>query len=187
MNELKKAETAHPVLPVIAERWSPYAYDPRPVEREKLLSCLEAARWAPSSYNEQLAGARDYLGPVWYETEFVTPRAAKGDRAFLRFDSVNYLAKVWLNGKKVGEHEGGHLPFEVEKGKTVEKAIEFGTVEIKAAGVLAKPEGMNSEAKGVSELHLPAGPHKLSLIKDGETRDRDIVVEGGDKIVIDNW
>jgi nitroreductase len=38
---------------VFAERWSPYAYDPRPVEREKLLSCLEAARWAPSSYNEQ--------------------------------------------------------------------------------------------------------------------------------------
>ena len=47
---------AHPdraILPVIAERWSPYAYDPRPVEREKLLTCLEALRWAPSSYNEQ--------------------------------------------------------------------------------------------------------------------------------------
>jgi nitroreductase len=43
----------HRVLPVIAERWSPYAYEPRPLEREKLLSCLEAARWAPSSYNEQ--------------------------------------------------------------------------------------------------------------------------------------
>ena len=43
----------HPVLPVIVERWSPYAFDPRPVERAKLLSCLEAARWAPSSYNEQ--------------------------------------------------------------------------------------------------------------------------------------
>jgi nitroreductase len=45
--------TDHPILPVIADRWSPYAYDPRPVERNKLLSCLEAARWAPSSYNEQ--------------------------------------------------------------------------------------------------------------------------------------
>lgn len=43
----------HPILPVIAERWSPYGYDGRPVEREKLLACLEAARWAPSSYNEQ--------------------------------------------------------------------------------------------------------------------------------------
>src|SRR5436189_5299504 len=49
----KTVETDHPVLPVITERWSPYAFDPRPVEREKLLSCLEAARWAPSSYNEQ--------------------------------------------------------------------------------------------------------------------------------------
>jgi nitroreductase len=49
----KHAKTDHPVLSVIAERWSPYAYDPRAVEREKLLSCLEAARWAPSSYNEQ--------------------------------------------------------------------------------------------------------------------------------------
>lgn len=49
----KHAPPNHPILPVIAERWSPYAYDPRPVEREKLLSCLEAARWAASSYNEQ--------------------------------------------------------------------------------------------------------------------------------------
>jgi nitroreductase len=49
----KHAKPDHPVLPVIAERWSPYAYDPRPVEREKLLCCLEALRWAASSYNEQ--------------------------------------------------------------------------------------------------------------------------------------
>jgi nitroreductase len=48
----KLAKPDHPVLPVIAQRWSPYVFDPRAVEREKLLSCLEAARWAPSSYNE---------------------------------------------------------------------------------------------------------------------------------------
>ena len=52
-NHPKLAKPDHPVLPVIAERWSPYAFDSRQVEREKLLSCLEAARWAPSSYNEQ--------------------------------------------------------------------------------------------------------------------------------------
>src|SRR5204862_5051820 len=52
-NHPKLAKPDHPVLPVIAQRWSPYAFEPRPVEREKLLSCLEAARWAPSSYNEQ--------------------------------------------------------------------------------------------------------------------------------------
>jgi nitroreductase len=52
-NHPKLAHPDHPILPAIAERWSPYAFDPRPVEREKLLACLEAARWAPSSYNEQ--------------------------------------------------------------------------------------------------------------------------------------
>ena len=50
---VKFAQPAHPILPQIAQRWSPYAFDPRPVERDKLLSCLEAARWAASSYNEQ--------------------------------------------------------------------------------------------------------------------------------------
>jgi len=52
-NTVKHAQPDHPILPALAERYSPYAFDPRPVEREKLLSCLEAARWAASSYNEQ--------------------------------------------------------------------------------------------------------------------------------------
>ncbi len=43
----------YPVLDAIANRWSPYRFEPREVEQAKLLSCLEAARWAASSYNEQ--------------------------------------------------------------------------------------------------------------------------------------
>ncbi|GAB6067557.1 hypothetical protein JCM13664_08750 [Methylothermus subterraneus] len=42
-----------PVHELIAARWSPRAFDGRPVEVEKLTSCLEAARWAPSCYNDQ--------------------------------------------------------------------------------------------------------------------------------------
>lgn len=41
------------VFSSIANRWSPYRFDPRPVESEKLLSCFEAARWASSSFNDQ--------------------------------------------------------------------------------------------------------------------------------------
>jgi nitroreductase len=52
-NPKKAARTDHPILPVLAERYSPYAFEPRPVEPDKLRSCLEAARWAASSYNEQ--------------------------------------------------------------------------------------------------------------------------------------
>lgn len=49
----KLAETQYPVHELIRSRWSPRAFSDRPVEPEKLLSLLEAARWAPSSYNYQ--------------------------------------------------------------------------------------------------------------------------------------
>jgi nitroreductase len=53
MPHVKHATPDHPILAPIAERWSPYSFNGQPVEREKLLTCLEAARWAESSYNEQ--------------------------------------------------------------------------------------------------------------------------------------
>jgi nitroreductase len=49
----KPAQTKHPIEPLIARRWSPRAFEERPVESEKLKSLFEAARWAPSSNNEQ--------------------------------------------------------------------------------------------------------------------------------------
>lgn len=42
-----------PVLDAIANRWSPYRFEPRELEDEKLRLCLEAARWAASSFNDQ--------------------------------------------------------------------------------------------------------------------------------------
>ncbi len=48
-----RAAADHPVHELIAQRWSPYAFADRPVSRADLLSLFEAARWAPSSYNEQ--------------------------------------------------------------------------------------------------------------------------------------
>lgn len=49
----KPAPTQHPIHDLLSRRWSPRAFDARPVELEKLASLFEAARWAPSSNNEQ--------------------------------------------------------------------------------------------------------------------------------------
>jgi nitroreductase len=50
---IKKAATDHPIQHALADRWSPYGFDNRPVAEADLLSLFEAARWAASSYNEQ--------------------------------------------------------------------------------------------------------------------------------------
>jgi len=50
---IQKAVTDHPILQVLAERWSPYGFEDRPVPEADLRSLFEAARWAASSYNEQ--------------------------------------------------------------------------------------------------------------------------------------
>ncbi len=49
----KLAETEAPIHELLARRWSPRAFADRLVELDKLLSLFEAARWAPSSNNEQ--------------------------------------------------------------------------------------------------------------------------------------
>ena len=49
----KPASTGAPVHELIGRRWSPRAFDPRPVEPAKLRSLFEAARWAASSSNAQ--------------------------------------------------------------------------------------------------------------------------------------
>ena len=50
---IKQAATDHPILKLLAERWSPCGFEDRPVSEADLRSLFEAARWAASSYNEQ--------------------------------------------------------------------------------------------------------------------------------------
>ena len=51
-----------------------------------------------------------YEGQVWFRRKFDWVRKP-GRRAILRFSAVTYLASVWLDGKKLGTHEGGFTPF----------------------------------------------------------------------------
>ena len=53
MNLSKQAAPDHPIHELLAQRWSPYGFADRAVAKDDLRSLFEAARWAPSSYNEQ--------------------------------------------------------------------------------------------------------------------------------------
>lgn len=56
-----------------------------------------------------------YHGVAWYWLAFESDLAiADDERAFLVFEAVDYYAEVWLDGARLGDHEGGELPFELE-------------------------------------------------------------------------
>lgn len=67
----------------------------------------------PGDFNSQLCELTYYEGTVWYKKEFnYTIQTSK--RLFLHFGAVNYCADVYLNGEKIGSHEGGFTPFQFE-------------------------------------------------------------------------
>jgi len=49
----RTARTSVPLHPLLAERWSPRAFDPTPLSDDDVTALLEAARWAPSAMNHQ--------------------------------------------------------------------------------------------------------------------------------------
>lgn len=60
---------------------------------------------------EDPAGAEIYQDGVWYRRTFVANSTWSGRYVKLAFQSVNYIADVWINGTWVGYHEGGYTPF----------------------------------------------------------------------------
>ena len=56
-------------------------------------------------------GDRTFHPVVWYARDVEVPAAWKGRRVLLKFGAVDYRATVWLNGQKLGDHEGGSTPF----------------------------------------------------------------------------
>jgi beta-glucuronidase len=67
----------------------------------------------PSSWINHEPAMRHYDGLVWYQRGFEA-RPRPGRRYFLRFGAAEYRADVFLNGKRVGSHEGGFTPFAFE-------------------------------------------------------------------------
>jgi len=67
----------------------------------------------PGDFNSQLSELTYFEGTVWYKKVF-SYKSDEKKRLFLHFGAVNYLADVYLNGEKIGSHEGGFTPFQFE-------------------------------------------------------------------------
>lgn len=84
----------------------------------------------------------------WYHKVFFVPAGWRGREAWLRFEGVDYLCEVWLNGQRLGGHEGQFTPFEFD----VADQLRFGETNIVAVLIHAAPEGVRQAiASGAGE------------------------------------
>jgi beta-glucuronidase len=67
----------------------------------------------PGDWNTQRESLLFYEGPLWYQRYF-SYHKRDHIRTFLNFGAANYFARVYLNGEKIAEHEGGFTPFVFE-------------------------------------------------------------------------
>jgi beta-glucuronidase len=68
----------------------------------------------PHAWNAGDDSMRSFMGGVgWYRRDFRLPSARRGLSWVVRFESVNYRSRVYLNGRRVGTNRGAYLPFEV--------------------------------------------------------------------------
>lgn len=71
----------------------------------------------PFGIESALSGVKERVGPdnkLWYQRTFTVPGDWNGDRVMLNFGAVDWRSEVWVNGKKVGNHDGGYTSFTLD-------------------------------------------------------------------------
>ena len=74
---------------------------------------LDKSLYVPGDWNTQRPELYYYEGTIWYRKRFDWVKETN-KRQFIYFGAINYDAKVYLNGKLIGEHLGGFTPFNIE-------------------------------------------------------------------------
>ena len=103
----------------------------------------------------------------WYRKQFSVPKGDSGKLMRLVFEGVDYFASVWLNGEKLGEHEGAYVPFSFD----VSSKLKYGAENLLAVKVtcpwIPKDRGFLEYLKGdweelrPTEMRFPYPPYVL--------------------------
>jgi hypothetical protein len=68
----------------------------------------------PFPWGSPLSGVPDSANVGWYERTITVPESWRGKRIFLVVGASDWKTSAWLDGAKLGEHQGGYTPFSLE-------------------------------------------------------------------------
>ena len=68
----------------------------------------------PFPWGSPLSGVPDSANIGWYARTIEAPAGWKGRRVFLVIGAADWHTTAWLDGRRLGVHQGGYIPFEFE-------------------------------------------------------------------------
>lgn len=85
----------------------------------------------PGDWNTQVPQLFNYEGVIWYQRDF-DAQPKPGTRTFLHIGAANYRSHVWVNQKRVCDHEGGYSPFDCEVTSVLHAGSNFVVIAVDA-------------------------------------------------------
>jgi beta-glucuronidase len=89
----------------------------------------------PGDWNTQIPQLFNYEGVVWYQRDF-NAQPKPGTRSFLHIGAANYRSHVWVNQKRVCDHEGGFTPFDCEVTSVLHPGTNFVVIAVDATRLI---------------------------------------------------
>jgi len=156
----KPADAQYSILDLFKRRWSPRAFSDQPVEAEKLRILFEAARWAPSSNNEQ--PWRFIVANKDYETDWNRLFAClvEGNRKWAYRAPVLILSVASLNFED-DSTQNRHAFHDT--GMAVENLV----LQATALGLVAHQMAGFDVEKARADLKIPSGNEPVAMIAVG--------------------
>src|SRR4051812_29134675 len=68
----------------------------------------------PFSWGAALSGVPDSADIGWYERPIEVPESWRGKRIFLVVGASDWVTTAWIDGVRLGRHQGGYTPFSLE-------------------------------------------------------------------------
>lgn len=91
-----------------------WQYSILPKSNENIPSKFQGNILVPFAIESSLSGVKKSVGKdsiVWYQRTFEVPLKRKSKKILLHFGAIDWQSIVYINGKKIGMHEGGYDPF----------------------------------------------------------------------------
>lgn len=167
----KPAQTDYGIHELLARRWSPRAFDERPVEADTLLTLFEAARWAPSSNNEQpwrfIVANKRHQEADWKR---LFECLVEGNRKWAVRAPVLILSAASMNFEDDGKPNRHAFH---DTGLAAENLV----LQATASGLVAHQMAGFDVEKARAELSIPTGYEPVAMIAVGYPGDPTVLSE----------